>query len=199
MAVGRSGGVGSPRDVVAVGLGSNLGDRLDHLVAGMRDLGESMAILACSSVYESQAVGDRDQGPFLNLVLLGTTERDPLELLAAAAEVEARSGRRRTRRWGPRTLDVDLILWGDRILDLPDLKVPHPRWMERSFVLAPLAEVGPDLVDPESGRPVAEIWEERRSVLEPAVIRYPPPSLPEPAGHGANRGGGDPRVPRGIG
>jgi 2-amino-4-hydroxy-6-hydroxymethyldihydropteridine diphosphokinase len=181
-------GDGRCGELVAVGLGSNLGDRLGHLEAGMRRLGESMEIAACSSVYESQAVGDRDQGPFLNLILLGTTELDPLELLAAAARVETRSGRRRTRRWGPRTLDVDLILWGDRVLDLPDLTVPHPRWTARAFVLAPLAEVGPALTDPESGRSVAELWEERRPVLEPAVIRYPPPSLPEPVGRGADRG-----------
>ena len=192
MEVGHPGGAGSHEEVVAVGLGSNLGDRLDHLVAGMRSLSEAMAIAACSSVYESQAVGDRDQGPFLNLVLLGTTERDPLELLAAGALAETLSGRRRTRRWGPRTLDVDLILWGDRILDRPDLTVPHPRWTERAFVLAPLAEVGPDLIDPESGRSVAELWEERRPVLEPAVIRYPPPPLPEPVGQGVDPGGQDP-------
>lgn len=161
-------------EILAVGLGSNLGDRMAHLRAGVRSLEGSMTITACSSVYETAAVGDLDQGPFLNMVVLGTTEMEPLEFLEVAARAEDSAGRVRTRRWGPRTLDVDLILWGRRVIGHPRLTVPHPRWKERSFVLAPLAEVGRDLVDPESGESVGAIWRTRGPTMEPAAVRHPP-------------------------
>jgi 2-amino-4-hydroxy-6-hydroxymethyldihydropteridine diphosphokinase len=151
---------------------------MDHLRVGVRRLERSMEITACSSVYESAPVGDPDQGPFLNLVILGTTGRQPLEILDAAMDAEESAGRVRTRRWGPRTLDVDLILWGSRVIRHPRLTVPHPRWKERSFVLAPLAEVGGELVDPDSGETVAAIWATRGPKLEPVELRLPAGDLP---------------------
>lgn len=165
-------------EVLAIGLGSNMGDRMDHLRFGVSGLERSIAITACSSVYESEPMGDPDQGPFLNLVVLGTTGREPLQILDAARRLEESAGRVRTRRWGPRTLDVDLILWGSRVIRHPRLHVPHPRWTERSFVLAPLAEVGGELTDPESGESVAAIWARRGPELDPVELRHAAGDLP---------------------
>lgn len=124
-------------------LGSNLGDRRAHLsdaVAAMPDLA------AVSSVYETGAVGGPDgQGPYLNMVVRLDTDRSPRELLELCAELEAAAGRVRVERWGPRTLDVDVV-WVDGVaVDEPDLVVPHPRMLERRFVQVPVLDVAPDL------------------------------------------------------
>ncbi len=130
-----------------LGLGSNLGDRLANLRAAVGALPD---VVAVSSVYETDPVGGpEDQGPFLNAVVQLATERSPRQLLEAAAAAEAAAGRVRTVRWGPRTLDVD-VLWVDGAsVAEPDLVVPHPRLWERAFVLVPLAELAPDLATPE--------------------------------------------------
>jgi 2-amino-4-hydroxy-6-hydroxymethyldihydropteridine diphosphokinase len=133
-------------------LGSNLGDRDAHLRRAVDQLraGSDPAVTAVSQVYESEPVGGPDaQGPFLNLVveLAVPVSTDPYRLLEQCHRLEAAAGRVRTVRWGPRTLDADVI-WIDGVaLDDPDLTIPHPRWRERRFVLAPLAELAPDLVD----------------------------------------------------
>jgi 2-amino-4-hydroxy-6-hydroxymethyldihydropteridine diphosphokinase len=125
-------------------LGSNLGDRAGHLRAAVGALPD---VEACSGVYETEPVGGpEDQGPYLNMAVRLATELSPPELLAVCHEVEEQRGRERIVHWGPRTLDCDII-WMDGIeLDEPGLHVPHPRFRERAFVLAPLAEVAPDLV-----------------------------------------------------
>ena len=130
-----------------LGLGSNLGDRRANLRAAVGALPD---VVAVSSVYETDPVGGpEDQGPFLNAVVQLATERSPRQLLEAAAAAEAAAGRVRTVRWGPRTLDVD-VLWVDGAsVAEPDLVVPHPRLWERAFVLVPLAELAPDLATPE--------------------------------------------------
>ena len=126
-----------------LGLGSNLGDRAGHLRAAVDALDD---VVAVSPVYETDPVGGPEQGPYLNLVVELATDRDPRGLLAVAQALEAAAGRVRGERWGPRTLDVD-VLWVDGAeLDEPDLQVPHPRLWERRFVLAPLADLAPDLV-----------------------------------------------------
>jgi 2-amino-4-hydroxy-6-hydroxymethyldihydropteridine diphosphokinase len=163
---------------VAVGLGSNLGDRRAHLVRGVEGLGEAVSLEALSSTYESDAVGFESQPPFLNAILVGTTELGPEELLARARRVETEAGRKRSFRNAPRTLDLDLILYGGLTLVGPDLHVPHPRFRDRAFVLAPLVEVAPAWVDPVSGRTVLEIWDERRESLPPARVVAPPPLPP---------------------
>jgi 2-amino-4-hydroxy-6-hydroxymethyldihydropteridine diphosphokinase len=132
-------------------LGSNLGDRRAHLRRAVDQLraGSSPSVTAVSPVYETEPVGGPDdQGAFLNLVVeLAVPEAvDPYRILEQCHRLEAAAGRVRTVRWGPRTLDADVI-WIDGItLDDPDLTLPHPRWRERRFVLAPLADVAPDLV-----------------------------------------------------
>jgi len=133
-------------------LGSNLGDRSAHLRRAVDQLraGSSPSVTAVSRVYETDPVGGPDdQGAFLNLVveLAVPREIDPYRILAQCHRLEAAAGRVRTVRWGPRTLDADVI-WMDGVtLDDPELTLPHPRWRERRFVLAPLAELAPDLVD----------------------------------------------------
>lgn len=126
-------------------LGSNLGDRRQFLTEAVQSLGSS--VVAVSSVYETDPVGGPDQGAFLNLIVQLDTELTPRQLLAVCHRLESAAQRVRMQRWGPRTLDVDII-WVDGVtVDEPDLQIPHPRWSERLFVLAPLADLAPELVD----------------------------------------------------
>ena len=150
----------------AVGMGSNLGDRLEHLRGAVESLSHRLEVLAVSSLYESAPVGYRDQGDFLNAVMLVRTDLKPGDLLSLLLELEAASGRTRDLPGGPRTLDLDVILWEGGVVHEPGLRIPHPRWKERAFVLAPLAEVGPHLRDPESSMTVEELWSDRESSLE---------------------------------
>ena len=129
-----------------LGLGSNLGDREAHL----RDAVASLAdVVAVSPVYETDPVGGpQGQGPYLNIVVELDTALSPRQLLGVCHRLESAAGRVREERWGPRTLDVD-ILWVDGgAIDEPDLQVPHPRMHERRFVMAPLADLAPDVVPP---------------------------------------------------
>jgi len=143
---------GPPTARAFLGLGSNLGDRWAHLRRAVDQLraGTRAPVTAVSRVYETEPVGGpEDQGPFLNVVveLAVSPAADPYRLLEECRRLEAAAGRVRTVHWGPRTLDAD-VLWIDGVvLDDVDLTVPHPRWRERRFVLAPLAELAPDLVD----------------------------------------------------
>jgi 2-amino-4-hydroxy-6-hydroxymethyldihydropteridine diphosphokinase len=139
-----------------VALGSNLGDRRAHLRAAVAGLPD---VVAVSGVYETDPVGGPvGQGPYLNAVVELDTELTPRDLLDAGRRLEDAAGRVRSERWGPRTLDVDILLVGDLTVDEPDLQVPHPRLWSRSFVVVPLHDLAPDLagerpVDP-SVRPV---------------------------------------------
>ncbi len=131
-----------------LGLGSNLGDRVAQLrgaVSGLPD------VVAVSPLYETEPVGGPPQGPFLNAVVELATDRSPRQLLEVAKRLERRSGRTAGERHGPRPLDVDVLLVGDEQVDSTDLTVPHPRWQERAFVLAPLADVAPELVTRPGG------------------------------------------------
>lgn len=139
----------------AVGLGSNLGDRLSHLchaVEALRALGN---VVATSTVYETAPVGGPEQGSYLNAVALIETELDPHALLDALLSIEQEAGRRRAVRWGPRTLDLDLLLYGNETIDDDRLVLPHPRLLERRFVLEPLLEVWPEATTPDE-TPVRE-------------------------------------------
>ena len=125
-------------------LGSNLGDRRGHLRTAVEGL---PGVVAVSGVYETDPVGGpADQPPYLNAVVELATELSPRELLVVAHRLEAAAARRRGERWGPRTLDVDVLLVGDLRVDEPDLEVPHPRMWDRTFVLVPLHDLAPDLV-----------------------------------------------------
>ncbi len=143
-----------------LGLGSNLGDRLAHLQGAIDALAATseVQVVAVSSVYETAPVGGPEQDDFLNAVVAIDTALGPHELLAAAMRIEQLEGRVREVRWGPRTLDVDVLLVGDERIDTPDLVVPHPRMHERAFVLRPLHDVAPERVTslPDGGEDVIE-------------------------------------------
>jgi 2-amino-4-hydroxy-6-hydroxymethyldihydropteridine diphosphokinase len=126
-----------------LGLGSNLGDRWAYLREAVASLPDLVAV---SPVYETSPVGGPEgQGPYLNCVVELETERGARELLELAQGLEAAARRERVERWGPRTLDVDVLLVDDLTVDEPDLVVPHPRMWERRFVVAPLADLAPEL------------------------------------------------------
>jgi len=132
---------------VFLSLGSNRGDRLrllNQAVDFIQDL-PGMKILAMSSVYETQARGVENQRDFLNQVLEVETGMPPLDLLAASKNIEALLGRKPAARWGPRTMDIDILTCGDEVINRKDLVIPHPRLAERRFVLVPLTEIAPDL------------------------------------------------------
>jgi len=127
-----------------LGLGSNLGDRRGYLKAAVARIPD---VVAVSQLYETDPVGGPPgQGAYLNCVVELLTARTPRELLSVAQAAEAAARRVRTARWGPRTLDVDVLLVGDEVVAEPDLVVPHPRMWERGFVLVPLADLAPELV-----------------------------------------------------
>ncbi len=141
-----------------IGLGSNLGDRVAYLEAAVAEL-ENLAgvsVLSSSSVYETPPAGFLDQPHFLNAVVAVETELSPHELLQALRLIEDGHRRQRSIRWGPRTLDLDLLACGDRVVRTTDLTLPHPHLTERCFVLAPLCEIAPDLKHSVSGRPMSE-------------------------------------------
>ncbi len=133
-----------------LGLGSNLGHRRAHLRRAVESLPDLVKV---SGVYETEPVGGpRGQPPYLNLVAELDTELSPHELLALCRRLEGDAGRVRDQRWGPRTLDVDVLLVDDLELDAHDLVIPHPRMWERGFVMAPLAELAPEVLEALAGR-----------------------------------------------
>jgi 2-amino-4-hydroxy-6-hydroxymethyldihydropteridine diphosphokinase len=130
-----------------IGLGSNLGDRRAHLTAAVEGLRRAHDVTAVSPLYETAPVGGPEhQGPYLNLVVELETTDSPRRLLERCRALEDAAQRERTVRWGPRTLDADVLWVEGEEVDEPDLTVPHPRLWERRFALAPLADLAPDLV-----------------------------------------------------
>jgi 2-amino-4-hydroxy-6-hydroxymethyldihydropteridine diphosphokinase len=132
--------------VATLGLGANLGDRLRSLQSAVDLLAaEGVRAVASSRVWETDPVGGPpDQPPYLNAVILTETQAGPREVLAACNRVEAELGRTREVRWGPRTIDIDVLLYDELIVNEPELTIPHPRMTERSFVVLPLLELDPD-------------------------------------------------------
>jgi 2-amino-4-hydroxy-6-hydroxymethyldihydropteridine diphosphokinase len=144
-----------------IGIGSNLGDRETHLRTALDLLAaeEGIEVVAVSQLRETEPVGPVEQGPFLNGAVQVTTELPPRKLLERLLDVEKRLGRVRGERFGPRTIDLDLLVYGDEIVDEPSLALPHPRLHERRFALEPLAELAPYLVVPGRG-PVSALLAE---------------------------------------
>ena len=130
-----------------IGLGSNLDNPRDQVLEAFRELAqeEGIRLLARSGLYLSEPMGPQDQPEFINAVAAIDTPFEPLELLEILRAIENKHARKRERHWGPRTLDLDLLLYGDERIMLPDLTVPHPGIAERSFVLLPLREIAPGL------------------------------------------------------
>jgi 2-amino-4-hydroxy-6-hydroxymethyldihydropteridine diphosphokinase len=145
-------------DRVAIALGSNLGDRAAHLDFAIARLKPLLSSLSVSGYYETVPVGVPGEQPlFLNAAAVGDTTMTPDELLKELLAIEHARGRERPYAHAPRTLDLDLILHGDSIVDRPELTVPHARFRTRRFVLEPLASIAPQLRDPVSGKTVAEL------------------------------------------
>ncbi len=134
--------------VAYLGLGSNLGDREDNLARALSLLAEKVDLQAVSSIYETDPVGYKEQPLFLNMVCRIATGLSPADLLQLAKEIEVGMGRAASFVNAPRPIDIDVLVYGNMILETQELTVPHPRLKERAFVLVPLAEIAPDLVVP---------------------------------------------------
>jgi 2-amino-4-hydroxy-6-hydroxymethyldihydropteridine diphosphokinase len=150
---------GSDPVMVAIALGSNLGDRRAHLECAIDALRLDLSDVAVSSFIETEPVGvGPEHGVYLNAAIVGHTRLSARDLLDRLLEIEEERGRLRPYPMAPRTLDLDLILYGGEMINESDLRVPHPDFREREFVLRPLAEVAPEMVDPVTGKTVAELF-----------------------------------------
>ncbi|MEO1278117.1 MAG: 2-amino-4-hydroxy-6-hydroxymethyldihydropteridine diphosphokinase [Planctomycetota bacterium] len=144
-----------------IGLGSNMGDSSGSVIRAAHEMGSisGVRVIATSRLYTTSPVGIEDQPDFINAVAMLDVECSARELLDALLDLERRFGRDRSKeqRWGPRTLDLDLLVFGDVAIDEPGLVVPHPRMAERRFVLEPLADLAPDLVPPGWGQSASQV------------------------------------------
>ena len=154
---------------VYLGLGSNLGNRQGNLDKALDLLSQRLRARQVSSIYDTEPVGNIDQPRFLNLVCQVYTRLAPKELLTLVKSIELKLGRAPRTSNAPRPIDIDILFYGDQVVDTPELVIPHPRLTERAFVLVPLAEIAPDLVHPVSGKTVRELLQgvtERQGVLK---------------------------------
>jgi 2-amino-4-hydroxy-6-hydroxymethyldihydropteridine diphosphokinase len=148
-------------------LGSNVGDRLQYLKAAKLQLEiNGCKILKQSSVYETEAWGNKDQAAFYNEVIEIETELSADELMTAIINIEQSLGRIRKEKWSPRTIDIDILFFGDEIIHQDHLAVPHPHLYERRFVLVPLNEIAPDLMHPVINKTVSELLLELKDSLQ---------------------------------
>lgn len=147
--------------LVHLGLGSNLGNRQDTLKQTCVEL-KSLPLLQfrVSPIYESEPLLKMPQPKYLNMVVCGLTKLSPLELLKKCQQIENRLGRVRNEHWGSRTIDIDILAYGEECIDTEILKIPHPEMEKRSFVLVPLLELSPELVHPKTGISIQNLWEE---------------------------------------
>jgi 2-amino-4-hydroxy-6-hydroxymethyldihydropteridine diphosphokinase len=148
--------------------GSNLGERMTYLDFAVSWLREAGKEIRASAVYETQPVGFDEQPWFLNIAVELQTSMAALDLLECCRRIEEAAGRTREIRWGPRTLDLDILLYGDCVVHEPNLSIPHPRMAERRFVLRPLADIAPDAVHPVLNKTVRKLLD---SCPDPAIAR----------------------------
>jgi 2-amino-4-hydroxy-6-hydroxymethyldihydropteridine diphosphokinase len=145
-------------DNVILSLGSNIGDRRENIKSALMMLSEAgFEKDSVSSFYETEPVGYKEQSDFLNIAVSGNYSKSPEDLLTSILEIEERLGRKRAIRFGPRTIDIDIIFFKGRRYDLEDLKIPHPEYRNRKFVLAPMIEIEPELKDCVTGESLKEI------------------------------------------
>lgn len=144
---------------IYIALGSNLGNKEKNLKEALQRLEKKgVEILRVSDFIQTEPYGVTDQPAFLNAVAEIRTDRSPLELLHALLQVEQDMGRKRLRHWGERNIDLDLLLYNEEIIDLPELKVPHPDMQNRDFVLGPLAQIAPEVMHPVLQKTAEELW-----------------------------------------
>jgi 2-amino-4-hydroxy-6-hydroxymethyldihydropteridine diphosphokinase len=154
--------------LIAISLGSNLGDRRAHLVWASEQLASILSHARLSSFVETEPIDVPDeQPPYLNAAVVGECALPPAELLAWLLARECEQGRERATPRAARTLDLDLILYGDLIVDTPGLAIPHPRFRGRRFVLEPLAQIAPEMKDPVTGKTIVELLREVRGFADP--------------------------------
>jgi 2-amino-4-hydroxy-6-hydroxymethyldihydropteridine diphosphokinase len=156
---------------VYLSLGSNLGDRERNLRVALDALSRELYGVTVSSQYETEPVGVLDQSPFINFAAQAQTDLEPEALLALVKRIEENVGRTPTFRWGPRIVDIDILMYEDRTLDLPNLHIPHREMLNRAFVLVPLAEIAPDLIHPTSGRRIRDLRDEVSGLEGVRLIR----------------------------
>jgi len=141
---------------VYLGLGSNMGDRRHNLDRALDLLSQRLRIVSYSSIYETDPIGDSDQPRFLNMVCQANTRLEPENLLTLAKGIESKLGR--TGKSGePRPIDIDILLYGQQVIETPTLVIPHPKMTDRAFVLIPLDEINPDLVHPANSKKIKEL------------------------------------------
>ncbi len=160
---------------VYLGLGSNLGHRRHHLQRAVVGLRQWVTLSAVSPVYETAAWGVEDQPDFLNLCVMGTTTLDPHTLLRCVKQLEVDLGREPTFRWGPRVIDIDILMMGAITVDTPTLTVPHPGMAERASVLVPLADIAASAEVPPSGQTIADLLQ---AIDQTGVRRLERPLFP---------------------
>jgi 2-amino-4-hydroxy-6-hydroxymethyldihydropteridine diphosphokinase len=146
---------------IFIALGSNLGDREANIREAIRLAGEGggLMVVKVSPLYESEPWGQEDQPRFVNAVMEARTGLKPHELLGYLKRIEAGMGREKAEKWGPRIIDLDIIFYGARVVKDEEIELPHPRAHERAFVMVPLSDIAPGLIDPLSGAPVSELAE----------------------------------------
>ena len=153
---------------VYLGLGSNMGDRQENLDKALEFLSQRLRMGKISSVYDTGPIGNVEQPRFLNLVCQAYTRLTPEALLALAKGIEKKLGRT-GKSSGPRSIDIDILLFGEQVVENPELIIPHPKMAERAFVLIPLAEIAPDLTHPVSGKTIKELADdvkEKQGILK---------------------------------
>lgn len=143
--------------VVFIGIGANIGPVRENFARALRSIEKCAHVVAVSSLYESDPVGPQDQPKFTNAVVKAGTELSPFELLDHLKAIEREIGRKKTRRWGPRVIDLDIIFYGDLVISTDSLVIPHPRAHERRFVLEPLLEIEPAAWHPAKNMAVRDI------------------------------------------
>lgn len=148
-----------------LGLGSNVGDREEYIEQAIFILGKSpgIKVLKKSSNYETQAEGVRDQPPFINAAVEVETSLEPHKLLSVIQEIENTLGREREVEWGPRTIDIDILLYEDEVISDDKLQIPHPLLHERIFALMPLAEIAPTVIHPVLEKTISDLYDEKKT------------------------------------
>ncbi len=147
-----------------IGLGSNMGDRAGACRRALELLSRAGRVTAVSSLYCTEPVGYKEQEEFINAAAELVTELSPQDLLAACREIENELGRVRVFRWGPRAIDLDILLYGSKVVNTPDLVVPHPRMTLRGFVLVPLCEIAPRVMHPVLNKTIEQLLRELKDM-----------------------------------